>query len=219
MSSEHEVDFSKLDNLSILADPNSNLGGIHGKENRCDVTSYRSLVGNLLFVANTVRLDKASIVGVLSRYLTKANSRHWDVAVKVFWSIWKVLLCLVQFIESRGNQRFLVMLIEELLWEDRKSPTGYLIKFTGTPIRWNGKKQTSVAQSTTQAEYMFLAETTKALWPLQLFNQSDITIPLTITIHEDNKSTIQLVNHPTQYQRSKHIDIRNPFTRDHVMKT
>ena len=34
----------------------------------------------------------------------------------------------------------------------------------------------------------------------------------------DNESAVKLANNPVQYSRSKHIDIRHHFLRDHVAK-
>ena len=44
---------------------------------------------------------------------------------------------------------------------DRKSYTGYLFKFGNAPISWCSKKQSTVALSSTEAEYMSMAEASK----------------------------------------------------------
>jgi hypothetical protein len=50
--------------------------------------------------------------------------------------------------------------------EDRRSTTGYiftLAKGAGTPISWKSRKQTTVALSSTEAEYMALSDATKEI--------------------------------------------------------
>ena len=102
---------------------------------------------------------------------------------------------------------------------DRKSITGYAIKFGGSLISWKSKKQPTVALSTTEAEYMALAEAVKeVLWLVTLFKELEIPVTLPIIVHEDNTSCINLTNHPTTHQRTKHIDIRYHFIREQVQK-
>ena len=37
-----------------------------------------------------------------------------------------------------------------------------------------------------------------------------------IPLHCDNKSAVKIANNPVQHSRTKHIDIRHHFLRDHV---
>ena len=44
--------------------------------------------------------------------------------------------------------------------EDKRSTSGYIFKYSGTELSWQNKKQTSVALSTAEAEYVALSSTT-----------------------------------------------------------
>ena len=46
---------------------------------------------------------------------------------------------------------------------DRKSVGGYLFLLNGGTVSWASKKQTSVAVSTTEAEYMGMAQAAKEI--------------------------------------------------------
>ena len=49
--------------------------------------------------------------------------------------------------------------------DDRRSTTGYVFTFSGGPVCWRSTLQSLVAVSTTEAEYMAVAEVAKeALW-------------------------------------------------------
>ena len=53
--------------------------------------------------------------------------------------------------------------------DDRKSTSGYLCQIGGTAISWRSKKQTCVALSTAEAEYMALVNAAQeAIWLRQL---------------------------------------------------
>ncbi|GJQ79275.1 hypothetical protein Trydic_g5518 [Trypoxylus dichotomus] len=55
--------------------------------------------------------------------------------------------------------------------EDRKSTTGYLFKVYGGTICWSTKKQSTVAMSSTEAEYVALAEAAReGIWLVNLLH-------------------------------------------------
>ena len=82
------------------------------------------------------------------------------------------------------------------------------------------KKQTCVALSTAEAEYMALASTIKeAMWMRQLLNnlyrnERDISKPT--TIYEDNQSAIWIARNQQCHGQSKHIDIKYHFVREKI---
>jgi len=70
------------------------------------------------------------------------------------------------------------------------------------------KKQTSVALSSTEAEYMALTQTTKeAMWIKHLLTELGELKEGHICINADNPSCIALAKNPEFHARTKHIDI------------
>jgi hypothetical protein len=80
------------------------------------------------------------------------------------------------------------------------------------------QEQTSVALSTAEAEYVAAGHCcTQLLWmrqTLQDFGYNLSKVPLLC----DNKSAIRLAKNPVEHSRTKHIDIRHHFLRDHQQK-
>ena len=79
----------------------------------------------------------------------------------------------------------------------------------------------TIALSTTEAEYMALADATRELkWMRQFLEdlgqgpgkRLDSTVLCT-----DNQGAIALAKNPVSHAKSKHIDIRHHFVRDAVM--
>ena len=102
---------------------------------------------------------------------------------------------------------------------DRKSTSG-TCQFLGVNlISWSSKKQNSVALSTAEAEYIAAGSCcAQILWIKQQLE--DFGIKLTKTpIRCDNTSAINLTKNPVQHSRSKHIEIRHHFIRDHVQNS
>ena len=92
--------------------------------------------------------------------------------------------------------------------DDRKSTSGYLFQLGGTAISWRSKKQTCVALSTAEAEYMALASAAQeAMWLRQLtINLKNEPVSATV-IFEDNHTAICIAKNPQFHGRSKHIAV------------
>jgi hypothetical protein len=101
---------------------------------------------------------------------------------------------------------------------DRKSTTGTCQFLGSSLVSWSLKKQNSVALSTAEAEYVAAgACCAQLLWMKQTLSDYGCefsNIPLLC----DNESVIKLANNPVQHSRTKHIDIRHHFLRDHEAK-
>jgi hypothetical protein len=85
-------------------------------------------------------------------------------------------------------------------------------------VSWSSKKQNSVALSTAEAEYVAAgACCAQLLW--MRFTFSDFGCKFSkIPLLCDNESAIKLANNPVNNSRTKHIDIRYHFLRDHETK-
>ena len=95
---------------------------------------------------------------------------------------------------------------------------------SGAPISWRSRKQTIVAVSTCEAEYISLSTAFKeAIWLRNLVHsllsgikevQYDFEQPT--TIHSDNQGAIALASNESINNRNKHIDIAYHYVRDVV---
>ena len=88
----------------------------------------------------------------------------------------------------------------------------------GGPISWTSYKQTSVALSTIEAEYMALSDAAcELIAHIMFFNSISIQLPVPI-LYTDNQAAESIAKHKPEYQRFKHIDVRYHFVRDHFRK-
>jgi hypothetical protein len=98
---------------------------------------------------------------------------------------------------------------------DRNNTSGTCQFLGRSLVSWSSKKQTSVALSTVEAEYVAIDQCcTQLFWMRQtlwdfVYNLSKV--PLLC----DNESAIRLADNPVEHNRTKHIDIRHHFLRDH----
>jgi hypothetical protein len=82
-------------------------------------------------------------------------------------------------------------------------------------VSWASKKQNSVALSTTEAEYIATAHCcVQLLWMRQTL--SDYGYKLSkVPVLCGNESAIHMADNSVEHSRTKHIDIRYHFLRDH----
>ena len=86
--------------------------------------------------------------------------------------------------------------------KDRKSTSGYCFSVNGGLISWRSSKQSCVALSTAEAEYVALAGATQeAIWLRQLLNDVHCNDGLPIVINEDNQAAISIAKDQIITQR------------------
>ena len=97
----------------------------------------------------------------------------------------------------------------------RESASGTCQLLERSLVSWLSKKQNSVALSTAEVEYILAGSCcAQLLWmkaTLSDFRIKFKKVPLLC----DNESIVKLTNNPVQHSRTKHIDVRHHFIRDH----
>ena len=100
---------------------------------------------------------------------------------------------------------------------DRRSISGYSFFFQGSLVSWSAVKQKAIALSSTEAEYYAMAHAFKeALWLCSFLSLLKLPVARPFPILSDNQAACSLSNSPAISARSKHIDIRHHFIREHV---
>jgi hypothetical protein len=98
---------------------------------------------------------------------------------------------------------------------DRKSVSGGLVLLNGIPVSWSCKKQTCVALSTLEAEYIAASEVCKTLIGMeQLLSEIGLQIITPIPLWIDNQAAIINIQQESSSSRLKHVDTRIKFLCD-----
>lgn len=171
---------------------------------------YTTLVGELLWIGTVLRVDIAFSVNVLSRFMQKPKAIHWEAAKRVVAYL-KGTRDLGIVYRSGGDERPVGYSDSDWAGDlhDHKSTTGFVFMLNGGPISWRSRKQSVVAKSTAEAEYLaVLSCASEAKWYRNFFaeiNRPFNTSPL--IIHVDNQATQQMSLNPVYLSKTKHIDI------------
>ncbi|KAH9782721.1 Integrase catalytic domain-containing protein [Citrus sinensis] len=96
----------------------------------------------------------------------------------------------------------------------RRSTTGYVFTLGGGPVSWRSILQSTIALSTTEAEYMAATKAVKEdIWLKGLLGDLGV-IQENIVVFCDNQSVIFLVKNQTYHARTKHIDVKYHYVRE-----
>ncbi|GJZ69892.1 putative ribonuclease H-like domain-containing protein [Tanacetum coccineum] len=185
-----------------------------GDADDVDVHLYRSMIGSLMYLTAS-RLDIMFAVCACARFQVTPKTSY-ILAIKRIFRYLKGKPTLGLWY-SRDSPFELVAYTDSDYagaTQDRKSTTGGCQFLGNRLISWQCKKQTVVATSTTEAEYVAAASCCgQVLWIQNQLLDYGYNFMNTV-INIDNNSTICIIENPVQHSKTKHIEIRHHFIRD-----
>ncbi|GJW44005.1 retrovirus-related pol polyprotein from transposon TNT 1-94 [Tanacetum coccineum] len=191
------------------------------KDEECesvDSTKYRGMIGSLLYLTAS-RPDIMFSVCLCARFQEAPKTSHLEVVKRIFRYIKGTTHLGLWYPKGTGIETVVYADSDHAGdYVDRKSTSG-ICTFMGCCLTsWFSKKQTALAISTTEAEYVSAEKACQqALWMKQALIDYDVRLD-DVPIMCDNKGAIDLSKNPVQHSRTKHIEIRHHFLRDNVQK-
>ncbi|GJS41571.1 retrovirus-related pol polyprotein from transposon TNT 1-94 [Tanacetum coccineum] len=191
------------------------------KDEECesvDSTKYLGMIGSLLYLTAS-RLDIMFSVCLCARFQEAPKTYHLKVVKRIFRYIKGTTHLGLWYPKGTGIETVVYADSDHAGdYVDRKSTCG-ICTFVGCCLTsWFSKKQTALAISTTEAEYVSAEKACQqALWMKQALIDYDIRLD-DVPIMCDNKGAIDLSENPMQHSRTKHIEICHHFLRDNVQK-
>jgi hypothetical protein len=184
---------------------------------KVDITNYRGMIGSLLYLTAS-RPDIMFATCLCARFQADPRESHLIAVKRIFrylkgtpnFGIWY----------PKGTGFNLVGYTDSDFAGckiDRKSTSGSCQFLGRRLVSWQSKKQHSVSTSTAEAEYIAAGSCcAQILWMRNQLRDYGLLLNK-IPIFCDNTSAIAISNNPVQHSRTKHIDIRYHFLREHVM--
>ncbi|GJT32230.1 putative ribonuclease H-like domain-containing protein [Tanacetum coccineum] len=182
--------------------------------NDVDVHLYRSMIGSLMYLTSS-RPDIMFAVCACSRFQVTPKTSHLNAVKRIFrylkgkpkLGLWYPRVSSFD-LEAYSDSDYAGANL------DRKSTTGGCQFLGRRLISWQCKKQTIVATSTTEAEYVAAANYCgQVLWIQNQMLDYGFNF-MNIKIYIDNESTICIVKNLVFHSKTKHIEIRHHFIRD-----
>lgn len=181
---------------------------------------YRELIGRLLYLSVNTRPDISACVSILSRKVSCPTQTEWVEVRRVL----RYLKMTSQYRLRLGNKKDPHSLIgfADADWAedptDRKSTSGYVFQFNGATISWASRKQSLVALSSTEAEFISLTEACQEMvWIEVLLEDMNVEIKRKL-LFEDNQSCLSMLKSEKVATRTKHIAVKYHFTKETIQE-
>ncbi|GJY21005.1 hypothetical protein Tco_0393571 [Tanacetum coccineum] len=209
----NKFDFRTIKPASTPIEAHKSLGKDEEGE-EVDVHLYRSMIGCLMYLTAS-RPDIMFAVCLCARFQVTPKVSHMHAVKRIFrylkhqpklglWYPKDSPFHLEAFSDSdyAGDNH------------DRRSTSGGCQYLGRRLVSWQCKKQTIVAISSTEAEYVAAASCcAQVLWMQNQLLDYGFNF-MNTEIHIDNESTICIVKNPVLHSKTKHIQIRHHFIRD-----
>ena len=181
-----------------------------------NVNLYREIVGSLIYLMTCTRPDLCYVVTYLSQHLSKPMKLRYGMAKQVLRYLKCTYNRCLKFV--KGPQLKLVGYSDSdwAMSDDRRSISGYAFKLCdeSSLISGKSKKQSIVALSSCEAEYVALATATQEAKFLRQLLADLMCLPCKkACMYVDNQGAIALANNLVHHKRSKHIDVKYHYVR------
>lgn len=182
---------------------------------------FRQLVGCLLYISLISRPDVCYAVNFFSRYMNSFTEELFNYLKRVV--IYLLHSKDLKLTYSHSSVAPTLECFVDADWAadttDRKSVSGCAVKLFGNIVLWSSKKQSSIALSSTESEYISLSTFIhdSFFWMVEILKDFRISVKLPIVIYEDNQSVISMSANPITSKRSKHIDVRFRYVKEMIL--
>lgn len=177
-----------------------------------------SVVGRLMYLVVTTRPDLAYAVGKAAQHMSKPTTGLWKFVKRILRYLSGTVGLGIVYSNSFDN--CLIIFTDADYAGDlltRRSTTGYVSTLGSGAITWSSQRQSCVALSTTEAEYVAASTAAKELvWLHNIVSEFKPKIQAQLLM--DNQAAIRLANNPEQHKRTKHISVRYHYIRELVLE-
>ena len=199
------------------------------------VWKYASAIGMLMYLSTNTRPDIAFAVHQAARFTHDPRAPHTEAVKRI-----------VRYLKGTADKGLVLKPASDLAVDvycdadfagmygaedpndpnSVKSRTGYVIMIGGCPLLWKSKLQSTIALSSTEAEYVSLSQAMREMLPLkELLKEMSVSMNFKrtydmkahSTIFEDNNGAVALARTPKMTPRSKHVAVVYHWFRQHVL--
>jgi len=126
---------------------------------------YASAVGSIMYAQVCTRPDLTFVTGMLGRYQSDPGPNHWKAIKKVLHYLQGTKSYMLT---HRRSDNLEIIGYSDAVFagcvDTKKSTSGYIFNLAGGAISWKSSKQSVIASSTMQAEFVACYEATGRLY-------------------------------------------------------
>jgi hypothetical protein len=169
---------------------------------------YQRGIGSLMYAATSTHPDIAFPITILSQFMCNLEWIHWE-AVKDVIRYLKGTADLTLTLGGSVNGLEAYVDADWASQPHRHSMSGCTVLLHSSPVVWSTRKQSIIALSTAEVEYIALTTVMREILYLQalIMELYEPVIP-PIPVYCNNQGAIALASNNKFHTRTKHIDLR-----------
>ena len=182
---------------------------------------YASAVGSLMYAMMCTRPDICFAVGMVSRYQSNPGQAHWKAVKRIL----RYLKGTADYSLCYQGNDLQLRGYTDADWggdlDERKSTSGFVFLLNNGAISWSSKKQSCIALSTMEAEFVaFSSAVQEAVWLKRFLDHLGITNSASspVLVNCDSEAAIAYTKDPKFHCKTKHIDTKYNFVKDMVAR-
>jgi hypothetical protein len=177
---------------------------------------YSSVICSLMYAMVCSRPDLSYAMSLVSRYMANPGKEHWKAVHWIFRYLRGTSKACLKFGRTGKGLVGYVDLDYATDFDKRRYLTGYVFTVGDCVVSWRATLQSFVVQSTTEAEYMAIAEACREYaWLKGLYAELSGDDSC-VNLFCDSQIAIYLTKDEMFHERSKHIDVKYHYVRDVV---
>nr|XP_043630410.1 secreted RxLR effector protein 161-like [Erigeron canadensis] len=171
---------------------------------------YASAIGSIMYAMLCTRPDVSLALSLTSRYQQNPGEEHWIAVKSILKYLWRTkdMFLVYGGLEEELSIKCYTDASFQTDRDDSRSQSGYVFVMNGGAVDWKSSKQSTVAQSTTEAEYIAASEAAQeAVWIRKFVAELGVvpSIKSPMEMYCDNLSTIILAKESRVRKGSRHI--------------
>jgi hypothetical protein len=180
--------------------------------------TLRAAIGSLSFLANTTRLDVAHSVNMTARQQSDPTAATLQQVARIFRYLVETPTRGLLFTRNSPSIGLGYISFSDADWagsEDARSTSGDIGLMAGAAVYWSCSKQSVIAQSSSEAEYVAANASARNIAATRSF-LTELLLPLSVptVLLIDNQTAIRMALDDDRAARRKHINVKHHYIRD-----
>jgi len=170
---------------------------------------YAPAIGSIMYGMHCTRPDVSFALSVTSWYQSNFGEDHWTVVKSILKNLRRTK---DMFLIFGGEDELVVKGYTDASFQtdkdDSASQSGFVFCLNGGAVSWKSSKQDTVADSTTEAEYIAASEAAKEVVWIRKFVSELGVVPSAsspVDLYCDNSGAIALAKEPRSHKKTRHI--------------
>ena len=180
---------------------------------------YASTVGSLMYAMLCTRPDICYAVGIVIRYQSNPGMGHWIAVKHILKYLKRTRDYMLVYSGGDLNPIGYTDSDFQLDKDNRKSISKSIFTLGGGAVVWRSIKQSIIADSTMEVEYIAACEAAKeSVWLKKLYIDLEVVpnMEKPLVLYRDNSGAVSNSKEPRSHKRGKHIERKYNLIREIV---